>query len=148
MIMFKKLMFAVVPMLVLSATTFADDALSIDLSTIAVADANIVEVGLDLDVDQLAADAGKETKTDAIEACFRRCGYSGHGWGGGYNSCYGSSYGSWQSPCYTSYCQPYCSYTSYSCAQPVYYSPCAYQPVCQPVYQTVCRPVCQYWGCY
>ena len=147
MIMFKKLMFAVVPMLVLSATTFADDALTLDASTIAVADANIVEAGLDIDVDQLAADAGKETKTDAIEACFRRCGYSSHGWGG-YNSCYGSSYGSWQSPCYTSYCQPYYSYTSYSCAQPVYYSPCAYQPVCQPVYQTVCRPVCHYWGCY
>ena len=129
--MFKKLMFAVVPMLMLAGTTFADDdaALTIDASTIAVADANIVDTDLNIDVDQLATDAGKENKTDAIEACFRRCGYSNYGWGGGYNSCYNSCY----SPCY----QPYYSYTSYCCARPVYYTAC----ICQPVYQ-------YYWGCY
>jgi hypothetical protein len=143
MTMFKKLMFAVVPMLMLSGATFAGDdaietdgALTIDASTIAVADANIVEVGLDIDVDQLATDAGKDNKTDAIEACFRRCGYNHCGWGGGYSSCYSPCYNSYYSSCY----QPY-----YSCARPVYYSPCVYQPICQPV----CQPVYScYWGCF
>ena len=108
--MFKKLMFAVVPVLMLAGTTFADDAdLTIDASTITDADVNIVDTALDMDVDQLAADAGADKKPDAIEACFRRCGYSSYGWGGGYHSCY-SNYS-----CY----QPYYSYTSYCCARPV-----------------------------
>lgn len=133
--MFKKLMFAVVPMLMLAGTTFADDdaALTIDASTIAVADANVVDTDLNVDVDQLAADAGKENSTDAIEACFRRCGYSNYGWGGCYNSCYNSCYGH----CYNSCYQPYYSYTSYCCARPVYYT----AHICQPIYQ-------YYWGCY
>lgn len=133
--MFKKLMFAVVPMLMLAGSAFADDdaALSIDASTITVADASVVDTSLDIDVDQLAADAGKESRVDAIEACFRRCGYSNCGWGGGYRSCYGSCYNSCCHSCY----QPYYSYTSYCCARPLYYA--AY----------VCQPVCQYyWGCY
>ena len=132
--MFKKLMFAVVPILMLAGTTVADDAaLTIDAATIADADVNIMDAGLD--VDQLAADAGSDRKTDAIEACFRHCGYSSCGWGGGYNSCYGSYYGS----CYSNYgCyQPYYSYTSYCCARPVYYS----SYCCQPTYS-------YYWGCY
>ncbi len=144
--MFKKLMFAVVPMMMIAGNVFADDNandsdLMIDASTIAVADANIVEASLDVDVDQLAADAGKEKKTDAIEACFHRCGYSHGGWGGysscysSYNSCYSSCY----SPCYTyNTCyQPYYSYTSYCVARPVYYSPCVCQPTCS-----------SYWGCF
>ena len=61
--MFKKLMFAVVPVLMLAGTTFADDALTIDASTITDADVNIVESALDIDVDRLAADAGTEKKT-------------------------------------------------------------------------------------
>ena len=139
--MFKKLMFAVVPVLMLAGTTFADDAaLTIDASTIADADVNIVDNALDIDVDQLAAEAGTGKKTDAIEACFRHCGYSSYGWGGGYNSCYSnySSYG-----CY----QPYYSYTNYCCARPVYYSSYCCQPTysysysCQPSYSS-------YWGCY
>jgi hypothetical protein len=63
--MFKKFMFAVVPMLMMAGTTFAGDevtdidgALTIDVATIAVADANVIEVGLDIDVEQLAANAG------------------------------------------------------------------------------------------
>jgi hypothetical protein len=136
--MFKKLMFAVVPVLMLAGTTFADDAdLAIDASTITDADVNIVDNALDIDVDQLSADAGTNNKTDAVEACFRRCGYSSYGWGGGYNSCY-SNYN-----CY----QPYYSYTSYCCARPVYYSSYCCQPTysysysCQPCYTS-------YWGCY
>ena len=136
--MFKKFMFAVVPVLMMAGTTFADDAdLAIDASTITDADVNIVEDVLDIDVDQLAADAGTDKKTDAIEACFRRCGYCSYGWGGGYRSCY-SSYG-----CY----QPYYSYTNYCCARPVYYSSYCCQPAysynysCQPCYSS-------YWGCY
>ena len=78
----------------------------------------------------LAADAGRDSKVDAIEACFRRCGYSNYGWGRGYGSCYGSS-------CFRSCYRPYYSYTSYCCSRPLYYT--AY----------ICQPVCQYyWGCY
>lgn len=135
--MFKKLLFAVVPVLMLAGTTVADDAaLTIDAATIADADVNIVDAALDIDVDQLAADAGSAKSTDAIEACFRSCGYSHHGWGGGYNSCY--NYG-----CY----QPFYSYTSYCCVRPVYYTSYCCQPTytysysCQPVYSS-------YWGCY
>jgi hypothetical protein len=133
--MFKKLLFAVVPVLMLAGTTVADDALTIDVATIADADVNVVEAGLDIDVDQLTANVGSEEKTDAIEACFRSCGYSRCGWGGGYNSCYGSCYGS----CYSSYgCyQPYYSYTTYHCARPVYYT----SYCCQPTYS-------YYWGCH
>ena len=142
--MFKKLMFAVVPVLMLAGITVADDAaLTIDAATIADADVNIVDDALDIDVDQLASDAGSEKKTDAIEACFRSCGYSNHGWGGGYNSCYGSYYGS----CYSNYgCyQPYYSYSSYCCARPVYYT----SYCCQPTYSYSCQPVySSYWGCY
>ena len=129
--MFQKLMFAVVPVLMLAGTTFADDAdLTIDASTITDADVNIVDTALDMDVDQLAADAGAYKKPDAIEACFRSCGYSSYGWGGCYHSCY-SNYS-----CY----QPYYSYTSYCCARPVYYSSYCCQPTysysyaCQPCY--------------
>lgn len=142
--MFKKLMLAVVPVMMMAGSAFADDNaadadLAIDASTIAVADANIVDTSPDIDVDQLAADAGQDKKVDAIEACFRRCGYSNHGWGGGFRSCYGgynSCYGGYSS-CYSPCYQPYYSYTSYCVARPVYYSPY----VCQSAYSS-------YWGCY
>ena len=135
MIMFKKLLFAVVPALMLAGISVADDTdLNIDAASITDADVNIVDAGLDVDVDQLAAEADTGKKVDAVEACFHRCGYNSYGWGG-YNSCYGSSYGS----CYSNYScyQPYYSYTSYCCARPVYYT----SYVCQPVYS-------YYWGCY
>jgi hypothetical protein len=138
--MFKKLMMAVVPMLLAACSVQADDVvtdtgagISIDVASISDASVEIVEAGLDVDVDQLASEAGKSEKTDAVEACFRRCGYHSCGWGGGYggwNSCYSSCYNNYS--CY----QPYYSYTSYCCVRPVYYTTC----VCQPLYQ--------YWGCY
>ena len=138
--MFKKLMFAAVPMLLMICTAQADDvnstsdaALEIDVESIADASVEILIDDLDLDVDQLAADAGTGEKIDAVEACFRRCGYRSHGWGG-YSNCWNSGYRS----CYSNYScyQPYYSYTSYVCARPVYYTSC------------ICQPICSYWGCY
>ncbi|RLS75729.1 MAG: hypothetical protein DWI00_07350 [Planctomycetota bacterium] len=138
--MFKKLMMAVVPMLMAACSVQADDVTSdsgasieIDVASISDASVEIVEAGLDVDVDQLAANAGKAEKTDAVEACFRRCGYQSCGWGGNYgcwNSCYNSCYSNYS--CY----QPYYSYTSYCCVRPVYYT------------TTVCQPLYQHWGCY
>ena len=138
--MFKKLMMAVVPMLLAACSVQADDVTSdsgasieIDVASISDASVEIVEAGLDVDVDQLAANAGKAEKTDAVEACFRRCGYQSCGWGGNYgcwNSCYNNCYSNYS--CY----QPYYSYTSYCCVRPVYYT------------TTVCQPLYQHWGCY
>ncbi len=138
--MFKKLMMAVVPMLMAACSVQADDVTSdsgasieIDVASISDASVEIVEAGLDVDVDQLAANAGKAEKTDAVEACFRRCGYQSCGWGGNYgcwNSCYNNCYSNYS--CY----QPYYSYTSYCCVRPVYYT------------TTVCQPLYQHWGCY
>ena len=138
--MFKKLMMAVVPMLMAACSVQADDVTSdsgasieIDVASISDASVEIVEAGLDVDVDQLAANAGKAEKTDAVEACFRRCGYQSCGWGGNYgcwNSCYNNCYSNYS--CY----QPYYSYTSYCCVRPVYCT------------TTVCQPLYQCWGCY
>ena len=138
--MFKKLMMAIVPMLMAACSVQADDVTSdsgasieIDVASISDASVEIVEAGLDVDVDQLAANAGKAEKTDAVEACFRRCGYQSCGWGGNYgcwNSCYNNCYSNYS--CY----QPYYSYTSYCCVRPVYYT------------TTVCQPLYQHWGCY
>ena len=138
--MFKKLMMAVVPMLMAACSVQADDVTSdsgasieIDVASISDASVEIVEAGLDVDVDQLAANAGKAEKTDAVEACFRRCGYQSCGWGGTYgcwNSCYNNCYSNYS--CY----QPYYSHTSYCCVRPVYYT------------TTVCQPLYQHWGCY
>ena len=138
--MFKKLMMAVVPMLMAACSVQADDVTSdsgasieIDVASISDASVEIVEAALDVDVDQLAANAGKAEKTDAVEACFRRCGYQSCGWGGNYgcwNSCYNNCYSNYS--CY----QPYYSHTSYCCVRPVYYT------------TTVCQPLYQHWGCY
>lgn len=138
--MFKKMMMAVVPMLLAACSVQADDfasdtgaSIEIDVASISDASVEIVGAGLDVDVDQLAANAGKAEKTDAVEACFRRCGYQSCGWGGNYgcwNSCYNNCYSNYS--CY----QPYYSYTSYCCVRPVYYT------------TTVCQPLYQHWGCY
>jgi hypothetical protein len=138
--MFKKLMMAVVPMLMAACSVQADDvsadsgaSIEVDVASISDASVEIVEAGLDVDVDQLAANPGKAEKTDAVEACFRRCGYQSCGWGGNYgcwNSCYNNCYSNYS--CY----QPYYSYTSYCCVRPVYCT------------TTVCQPLYQCWGCY
>ena len=128
--MLKKVLFAVVPMLLLAGNVFAGDFLT-ELSgakadSISDAAIAIEDVGLDgIDVDRLAANAG-EKSDEAVEACFRRFGYNHCNYGYGYNyNCY--------RPCY--------SY-NYSCYQPYYcYRPVYYTYTCAPVYYS-------YWGCY
>lgn len=129
--MFKKFLFAVVPMLFVATSAFAgDDVLSdvAGLKASAITDAAIsIDTGLAaLDVDALASNAGKEKSTDAIEACFRSYGYNSCGYNY-YNSCYNSCY---------NYCQPTFNY----CYQTYY----VYRPVCY----SVCYPVVSYWGCF
>ncbi len=138
--MLKRMLFAMLPLTLLAVSVQADDAeLTVDVASITDADVEVLDVNLNVDVDQLAADAGNDTSDDAVEACFRRCGYHGRGWGygcrsynyGGWNSCY-SNYG-----CYNSYCSPCYNYPSYYCSRPVYQ--CGYG------YSTMYSG---YWGCY
>ena len=107
-----------------------DNDLNIDVASIADADVNVLDTALDVDVDQLTEDAGTESGTDAVEACFRRMGYSCGGWGYR-NHCWNSCYRGWNC------CQPYYNYTSYYCYRPLY--TCSY--VATPVYN-------YYWGCH
>ncbi|PQO44233.1 hypothetical protein [Blastopirellula marina] len=122
--MLKKVLFAIVPVFLFTVALRADDALNLNLNDIQDADVSIVEEGLDLDVDQLAADAGSESEDQAIEACFRRFGYRSYGYRSyGYRSC-GYGYG-------------YSCYRPYYCYRPVYYAPVCYTPC-----------YTNYWGCY
>ncbi|MCC9607927.1 hypothetical protein LOC68_02635 [Blastopirellula sp. JC732] len=122
--MLKKVLFAIVPVFLFTVALRADDALSLNLSDIQDADVSIVEEGLNLDVDQLAADAGTQSEDEAIEACFR--GYRSYGYRSyGYRSYgYGCNYG-------------YRYYRPYYCHRPVYYAPVCYTPC-----------YTSYWGCY
>lgn len=128
--MLKKFLLAIVPMALMVATVFAEDDVLKDVanlkaSSITDAQVSIEDPTANLDIDGLAANAGTEKKTDAIEACFRRFGY-----GGGYG-CYNNYYS-----CYSNYYNPCYTYT-YQCYQPYY--------VCyRPVY-TYCT---SYWGCW
>lgn len=123
--MFKKVTLVLVSLVVMASTATAGDDLFNELASsngVNITDAavEIDEVGLDLDVDELAKDADGE-EDDAIEACFRRFGYRswGNGCGYGYRSCYRT---------YRNY------YNNYSC-------------YCRPIYN-YCAPVVSYWGCY
>lgn len=123
--MLKKFMLALMPLAMLSATVKADDdVLNIDLSTIQDADSEVVDFDLDVDVDQLAADAGQDSEEDAVEACFRRFRYRCGGWGHRYRS-WGSCY---------NYCRPIYRYHSIRYCRPIY-------RIAAPVYH-------HYWGCY
>ncbi|TWT34341.1 hypothetical protein [Blastopirellula retiformator] len=128
--MLKKVLFAIVPMFLFTVAVRADDAFSLNLDSIKDADVSIVEEGLDLDVDQLVADAGSVSEDEAIEACFR--GYRGHR-GYGYR---GYGYRSYGHGCYRNY-HNYGCYRPYYCHRPVYYAP---------VYHTPCYT--SYWGCH
>ncbi|GEM_PF-828787 len=130
----KNMLLAIIPALVLACTVQAEDNdLLNELAAggevgIAVADIQVEELDFgDLDIDQLA-DAAEPEEDDAIEACFRRVGYSSYGHGYSYGHRY-PSYGH----CYPSYsyCRPLYSYHSYR----TYYTP-------------ICAPVYSYWGCY
>ena len=120
--MLKKLALALMPLALLATSSVkADDGLSVDVASITDAAVEIETAALDIDVDALSADAGENTEEDAIEACFRRFGYSCRSWGCGYyNSCY-------------HYCRPLYSYRTF-CYTPIYH-------VCRPIYNC-------YWGCY
>ncbi len=153
----KTLLFAVVPVLMISSATFAaDDFLSevadLDVSSIVDADNMIEDASLaGLDIDELASNASTKSE-DAIEACFRSFGYGG---GCGYRN-YGCNYGYSNYGCYNScynynYCQPsyYCYRPCYTYCQPITYT------YCQPVTYTYCQPVTystsvcsNYCGCY
>jgi hypothetical protein len=125
--MLRKMLFAIVPMVLAISTVQADDTLDLDLTSISDAAIEIEEPSLDdLDVDALAEQADGEQETDAIEACFRRFGYRHYGYGYGYGyRCY----------------RPY---YSYRVCHPTYY-------VYRPVYHHYAYPVVtyhSYWGCY
>ncbi len=130
----KNILIAMVPMCLLASSVMAQDDLFSDLASgksdsINAATSELQDLSLSsLDVAALSENAGDQAKADttvtddAIEACFRRCGYWG-GYGGCYSSCWYNS--CWYNPCY---------YTYY-CYRPVYYS--CYYPTCY-----------SYWGCY
>jgi len=125
-----------------------DDLSGFDLKSIKDADVTVIEASLDVDVDALAA---KTQKEDAVEACFRRCGYYGgcHHSCYNYNYCYNSCYNSCYSPCYSysytpCYTPCYTTYTSYEPVvtyRPVTYTTCTYST------SYCCTPV-SYWGCH
>lgn len=123
--MLKKMILAAVPMMFLVSISVAEDSFlaDIDVNAIQDADISIQEAGFDVNVDDLANQAGAED--EAVEACFRSFGYYNYGYCGyRYYGCY--------RPCYYSYCyRPY----YYSCYTPVYYHSC------YPVYRN-------YWGCW
>ncbi len=134
--MLKRILLAIVPVTMLAASVQADEnELVINAASITDAGAELVEINLDVDVDQLTADAGSEEPADAIEACFRRFGYGGRGWGGGWGRHWGGGYGGGYG--YWNQCRPFYNYTAYHCVRPLYH--CGYAAA--PIYN-------HYWGCY
>ncbi|MCO8124717.1 hypothetical protein NHH03_23460 [Stieleria sp. TO1_6] len=138
--MFKRILFAVAPVVMIFGTVTADDDLLTQLATMdsdSIVAVDPTDVALEdeddfgqSDVDALLGDDDQDQ--DAVAACFRRIGY---GYGRGYSSYgYRSSY---------SYGYGYnCYRPSYSyCYRPVSYT--YYQPVTYhvPVYSS-------YWACY
>jgi hypothetical protein len=133
--MFKNVILALVPLVMLGSQAMASDDLLNELANskgenIADASIEVEEFDLDLDVDELAESAGTESE-DAIEACFRRFGFGG-GYGYGRR---GYGYGGWgygYRPIYN----------HYRCYRPLF---------CGPIYRTYhsyCAPYVNYWGCY
>ena len=126
--MLKKILLAIVPVVLSSSSLIADDDLFdalVESKGVTITDAQIAiaDEPLALDIDSLDAEAGSEVEEDAIEACFRRFGYRHHrGWGYGYGSSYRSLY---YNHCY----RPFVAY--------------------RPIYHTYCAPIVRYyWGCY
>ena len=142
--MFKKISLFVVALGLSASFAFAaDDFAGLDQKNITDSNDVVLEASLNVDVDALAKNVQKE---DAIEACFRRCGYYG---GCGYR-CYNYSY-NYCSPCYYSSCYTPCYYNCYSPCYTTYtcYQPCytvSYTPVTYTTYS--CSPCYSYWGCH
>ncbi len=134
--MLKKILFAVVPMMMVATSVMANDDL---LSAVANLDSAADVSQLDdadvlgqADVDALLGE-DEEDGEEAIAACFRRIGFGGYGSYGGYSygghrsfysPCYSYGYSSF---CYTPVTYTYCAPITYSCYSPCYTS---------------------YWGCY
>lgn len=129
--MLRKLVLALMPLTLITASATADDSLNIDIDNITDAEVEIVEADLDIDVDALAEETGHDSDENAIEACFRRCGYRSHGWRNcRWNSCYNHCY----NRCHN-YCRPLYTYRTIS--------------YCPPVCRTIITPVYSYyWGCH
>ena len=137
--MFKKVLFAIAPMMLLACSVQADDDLltaiaKMDSNNVAQVDASTDKLG-QADVDALLGD-DEENSKDAIAACFRRFGGHGRSYGSYGHFNYGfRSYSNWYSPCYTSYpTYNHCYTPTYTCYTPSYscYTPC----------------YTSYWGCY
>ena len=139
--MLKRILFAVVPMVLFAGAASADDDLLSKLANMDDAkitataavdnDATVDDDDLgQADVDKLMGDDDKDE--DAVAACFRRVGYGyGHSYGG-YSS-YGYGYSSYNYHCYT---------PTYRIYRPVTYT--YHVPVVRyytPIYTS-------YWGCY
>lgn len=176
--MLKNITLAVVALLFVGATAKANDDLldqvaGMDLSQITETVSEVDDFDLDgLDIDELAAEAGNDSDSDAIEACFRRMNRGYRGGSRGYSSYGHRSYGHRSyghrsySSCYRGYNSCYrTNYYSHNCYRPLYccrpvtVNYCA--PVCQtytapvchtytaPVCQPYCAPICtNYWGCH
>ncbi|QDT06715.1 hypothetical protein K227x_51310 [Rubripirellula lacrimiformis] len=140
--MFKKMMFAIAPMMLIAGSVVADDDLlsalakmDVDQSMVSGADIADAKLG-QADVDALLGDDDASSE-DAIAACYRRFrgGYGRHysSYGSYGHRHYGSSYTTWHNPCHTSYR----TYTH--CYTPVY---------CPPTYSYYTPSYTSYWGCH
>ena len=132
--MFKKILFAVVPMVLVAGTSFADENLLEQLAqenTDTIADVVDDEspMGKD-DVDQLLGDSD-ESDEEMVAACYSRVRYSRS-----YHSYPSYGYG-YSYPAYNYHHYPTYSYTYH---RPVVYKPVHYNHY-TPVYTS-------YWGCW
>ena len=135
--MFKKILFAVAPMMLVAGSVMADDDL---LSKIAKMDTTDVKNDIaeveetddlgKVDVDNLLGDNEEESTEEAVAACFRRYGRSYRS-----NSYRSYNYGYTYNFGYTTHCAPvHTYYPSY------HYTPVTYSHY-SPVYTS-------YWGCW
>jgi hypothetical protein len=133
--MLKRILFAVIPMVLAVGTVSADDNLLSKLADMN--DNGTIESSLGVDesdfgkadVDALLGD-DEASDDDAIAACFRRIGY-------GYN----------YRPVRYSYGYNYGYNYGYSCYRPVYRT-YTYHHVYRPVYHCYTPIYTSYWGCF
>lgn len=106
--MLKKVMIVLASLVATTSTAMANDDLLSELASnqgVNIVDAtiDIEDIGLDVDVDQLAENADGEE--EAVEACFRRFGYRSWGWGYRTFRPYYGCYSHYYRPVYN-YCRP------------------------------------------
>lgn len=136
--MLKRILFAVVPMVLVAGSVFAEDDLLTQLAnenadSIAAVDADDDPEMGKADVDALLGDK-EESEEEAIAACYRRMSY-------------GSSYGysSYSYPSYNYSTYHYPTYKYYSYPTVTYHAPVVYRPVHYTYYTPVYT---SYWGCH